>query len=287
METRVTPGLGELLMKNGLRIESLNIWGGRLYLPLIEHIRNQADNVDIFCFQEVYSTHSDRLYTREVNESALARPFGNDLQERANIYQELLNTLPEFDGYFSSCQDGHAHAGPVDFDLSFGLALFIRKTFPLNAVGEYFVYRQRNSIVGTNNATIGKNLQYVQLCLDDRSLVTVINMHGLWNGKGKTDSPERFEQSRKAKAFLETISGAKILCGDLNLLPTTQSLALLEQGMRNLVKTYGITSTRSQFYKRPDRFADYILVSPQVQVKEFSVLAAEVSDHLPLFLALR
>ena len=49
-------------------------------------------------------------------------------------------------------------------------------------------------------------------------------MHGLWNGKGKTDSLERIEQSRKAKTFLETVNGAKILCGDLNLLPNTHAL---------------------------------------------------------------
>jgi hypothetical protein len=95
-------------------------------------------------------------------------------------------------------------------------------------------------------------------------------------------SPERIEQSRKTKAFLETVNGAKILCGDLNLLPHTQSLILLEQGMCNLVKAYGITSTRSHLYERPDRFADYVLASPEVQVKHFQVLDEVVSDHLPL-----
>src|SRR5438270_3748045 len=78
--------------------------------------------------------------------------------------------------------------------------------------------------------------------------------------------------------LLKMVSGAKILCGDLNLLPTTQSLALLEQGMRNLVKAYGITSKRSRFYEGPERFADYVLVSKEVQIKEFHILDEEVSD---------
>src|SRR5260370_1081065 len=169
---------------------------------------------------------------------------------------------------------------------SFGLAIFARKTLSVDEVGEHFVHRQRNSIIGANNATIGRNLQYIQFHLADKP-VTVINMHGLWNGKGKTDSPKRLEQSRKVKGFLETISGAKILCGDLNVLPTTQSLALLEQDLRNLVKAYGITSTRSPFYQQPDRFADYVLVSPDVQVEGFQVLDEEVSDHSPLLLTFR
>lgn len=273
-------------MASCLRVETLNIWGGRLYQPLLAHLHRQASTVDIFCFQEVYSTHSDHLFTREVEKSRQGAQPSNDLPERANMYQELAKALPAFDGYFSSCQDFHAYSGPVDFDLSFGLAIFARKTLALDAVGEHFVHRQRNSIIGTDNATIGRNLQYIQFHLDNTP-VTVVNTHGLWNGKGKTDSPDRLEQSRNINAFLATVRGVRMVCGDLNLLPTTQSLALLEQELRNLVKVYGITSTRSRFYEQPDRFADYVLVSPEVQVEEFQVLHEEVSDHCPLLLTFR
>lgn len=270
-------------MTGELRLETLNIWGGRLYHPLLEHIRQQAEKVDIFCFQEVYSTQSDYHRVRDIPASASPHHPTNDWPERANIYQELQNCLPEYKGSFSSCQDRYAYYGPVDFDLSFGLALFARKTLHLDHAGEYFVYRGRNSVIGRDNATIGKNLQYIQFSIDHKPFV-VVNMHGLWNGKGKTDSPERMEQSRKTKAFLENFHGAKILCGDLNLLPDTRSLALLEEEMSNLVKISGITSTRSQFYTRDERFADYILASPEVEIRSFEVLDTAVSDHLPLCL---
>ena len=64
----------------------------------------------------------------------------------------------------------------------------------------------------------------------------------------------------------------------------TESMKVLEKGMRNLVKDYGVTSTRSHFYKKRGKFADYILVSPEVEVKDFKVLQESVSDHLPLYL---
>lgn len=274
---------GGPLMLKSVQLETLNIWGGRLYHSLLAHIREQANKVDIFCFQEVYGTHSDQLWVREFHSSITPEYPTNDWPERANIYQELQNMLPEFDGYFSSCQDNYAYQGPVDFDLSFGLATFTRKKLHIDDIGEIFVHRKRNSVIGKNNATIGKNLQYIRFHLDKKPFL-VINMHGLWNGKGKGDSPERIEQSRKTKTFLEMTSGAKILCGDLNLLPNTQSLALLEQDMCNLVKTSGITSTRSQFYKRKDRFADYMLTSPEVDIQSFQVLDVAISDHLPLLL---
>lgn len=268
-------------MTGSFRLETLNIWGGRLYQPLLDHVRKQASTVDLFCFQEVYRTGSSHLFTREIEESLHSSIPSNDWPERANIYQELMDVLPDFTGYFSSCQDGHGYAGPVDFDLSFGLALFARKTLVVEQVGEYFVHRQKNSLVGTDNATIGRNLQYIQLRLAGRP-VTVINLHGLWNGQGKTDSPERLEQFRKVKAFVKAIRGATIVCGDLNILPTTQSLALLEEDLRNLIKVYGITSTRTRWYPHADGFADYVLVSPDVFIEAFQVLDEDISDHTPL-----
>ncbi len=58
--------------------------------------------------------------------------------------------------------------------------------------------------------------------------VTVVNFHGLWNGKGKTDTPDRIAQSQNILRFLEGVDGEIILCGDFNLLPDTESLRMFE-----------------------------------------------------------
>ncbi len=268
-------------MTASLKLETVNIWGGRVYQPLLEHAQKQAQTVDIFCFQEVYSTQSSRISTGEVIGLERFQQPTNDYPARGNIYQELKQGLPEFHGYYYSSQDHYDIHSPVDYPLSFGLAMFVKKTLFVETEGDLFVYRAKNSVVGTDNTTIGRNLQYVQFRRNGKQFTTV-NLHGLWNGKGETDSPERIEQSRKIKTFLESMGGAKSLCGDFNLLPDTQSLGLLEHEMRNLVKEYRVTSTRSQFYKKPDKFADYILVSPEVIVEDFKVLEEEVSDHQPL-----
>jgi endonuclease/exonuclease/phosphatase family metal-dependent hydrolase len=58
-------------------------------------------------------------------------------------------------------------------------------------------------------------------------------------------------------------------------------------GIRNLVKEYGVESTRTKLYRRYEtgsKFADYIFVSPEVKVNDFKVLPDEVSDHSPLML---
>ena len=57
---------------------------------------------------------------------------------------------------------------------------------------------------------------------------------------------------------------------------------LLEDGMRNLIAEYKVPTTRTYYYKREEKHADYILVSPDVTIKQFSVINTVVSDHMPL-----
>ena len=114
---------------------------------------------------------------------------------------------------------------------------------------------------------------------------TILNFQGMWHPTiKKIDCPERILQSQKIRVFMDALPGEKILCGDFNLNPDTESLALLEKGMRNLVKEYNITTTRSELYPKEQKFADYTLVTPGVDVKSFTVPALTVSDHLPMIL---
>ena len=149
-------------MTTSLKLETVNIWGGRVYQPLMEHTQKQAQTVDIFCFQEVYSTQSSRTSTREITGLDSLHQPTNNYPARANIYQELKKGLPEFHGYYYSSQDHYDIYGPVDYPLSFGLAMFVKKTLRVETEGDLFVHRAKNSVVGTDNATIGRNLQYVQ-----------------------------------------------------------------------------------------------------------------------------
>jgi endonuclease/exonuclease/phosphatase (EEP) superfamily protein YafD len=50
----------------------------------------------------------------------------------------------------------------------------------------------------------------------------------------------------------------------------------------NLIKKYDIKSTRTSFYKKPEKHADYIFVSDDIFVETFQVLSEEVSDHAAL-----
>jgi len=251
-----------------MKLLSLNIWGGRVHDPLISFIKDRAVDTDIFCFQEVYRTTANVQIVGEVY---------------ANIYEEIEKTLSDHSGHFAVAEEKRSDIGITDFDLEYGLATFTRKSLETKTHDHFFVHKHlgaERSEMGFSGARLLLRNSFEK----DGKTFSIANFHGLHNGLGKTDSDERLVQSKNIKEFLNQINTPKILCGDFNLLPDTKSIAILEEGMRNLIKEYEITSTRSSFYPKETKFADYVLVSPDIEVLDFKVLQNEVSDHLPLLL---
>lgn len=239
-----------------MKLMTLNIWGGHVRQPLIEFIKANRD-VDIFCLQEVYHNAVERISIEEREVSL-------------NIFSELQAILSDHDAFFR----------PVVNNI-YGLGMLVKKDIDVIDEGEVFIHENPNYI--GRGPTHSRNLQWLQYECNN-VIHSVINVHALWNGKGKTDTPERVAQSKKIKDFMSTINTSKILCGDFNLRPDTESIKLIETGMSNLINEYGVKSTRSDLYTKSEKYADYIFVSPEISVNSFEVLNVEVSDHLPLLL---
>jgi endonuclease/exonuclease/phosphatase family metal-dependent hydrolase len=240
-----------------MKLISLNIWRGKLLNKLKGFIKQVADSTDIFCFQEV------------VNVAGVST-------EKNDLFSAMVKLLPDFQGFFESCQDEGRGTEK-------GLAMFIKKTEKIEEEGDFFVYRTRNAMTVKGGETLGKNIQYVQINKSGKRY-TIINFHGLWMKEGRGDTKERIGQAQKLKDFLNTMGGAKIICGDFNLTLNTKSMAIIDENMRNLIREYGINSTRNRFFPYADKFCDYIIVDKNVRVNDFRVLKDEISDHLALFL---
>lgn len=238
-----------------MKLISLNIWGGRIRKPFLDFIERQKE-IDIFCFQEVYHRAEGKMYSGDVS--------------NPNIFAELQKLLPEHIGFFRS--------SVMDW---YGIGMFAKKDIKVLEEGETLIYI--NLDYSKYDSGHSRNLQWMK-CEAGGRIYSIINVHGLWNGAGKTDTPDRIKQSENIRDFISAIDNPKILCGDFNLRPDTQSMRMLETNMINLVKKHNITSTRTGFYDKPEKFADYVLVSPDVQVNRFEVLPDEVSDHAALYL---
>ncbi len=252
-----------------MKILSLNTWGGRAGREqLLDFFKEQAKTVDIFCLQEVWSASYEQY--EGVSAGGLAIQHGDVM---TNGLHEIASALPDFEYFF------HPH-----FIDNYGLMMLVRKNIDVLGSGECWVHKEKGFIPEGDIGHHARNLQYVHIEYSGTPY-TVCNFHGLWNGKGKTDSEDRIEQSKKIISALSQSNGESILMGDFNLLPETESIKLLEKaGLRNLVTEYGITSTRTSIYKKSEKFADYAFTSSHVTVKDFRVLPDEVSDHAPLLL---
>ncbi len=243
-----------------MKILSLNTWGGRAgHQGILDFLKKHTD-VDIFCLQEIWQGGEE--YAQEWSDKMDTEMFAS-----------ISNCLSEYVGFF------RPHWG--DF---FGLAIFVKRDLKIIEEGEIFVFKNKENSLGKWSGNHPRNLQYITI-ETKYGLRTILNFHGLWTGGGKEDTDERILQSTNIINFIRSISNPVVLCGDFNLLPETKSLKMFSlSGLRDLINEFGITSTRSSHYTKPAKFADYVFVSKEIEVKYFRVLPDEVSDHLALIL---
>lgn len=250
-----------------MKLMTLNIWGGHIREPLLEFIFKHQ-GIDIFCFQEVYHKAEDKFSS-------------DDKSASLNIFSELSDLLPDHQPFFKPVI-GNSKGN------AYGIGMFVKKEIKVMGEGDITIHHNPDYPTQAPNRqgpTHSRKLQWIQ-CQIQEQVHTIMNVHGLWNGMGKSDTPERVAQSQKIRSFMDTLTTPKILCGDFNLRPETESLKILKEGMQDLIEVYNVPSTRSNHYsKRKEQpFADYVLTCPKVTVKHFEVLSDEVSDHAPLLL---
>lgn len=244
-----------------MRVECLNIWGGKLKGPLIDHLQAEAKATDIFCLQEVFRGTPAHEGEGEVV---------------LNIYDQIRAALPDH-----TCHYMPAH-GPE------GLAMFVRHDVQTIDGGNTTIHKwdtKPDSAVDQDRV-----LHFVNVELAGRK-ITIANIHGLQLGADKGDTPERLVQFQTAKTVL--VHGPTVLCGDFNVRPNTKSLGIFENDpdperrLVNLVTWGCVKTTRTPLYpwRETEPYADYILVSerPLIRDVSFRVLTdVVVSDHYPL-----
>jgi endonuclease/exonuclease/phosphatase family metal-dependent hydrolase len=210
------------------------------------------------------------------------------LPQRANLFADVRAVLPEYQAIFVA-----SDAGPVlDRDgmrhqQNFGLATYVHERVPVVRVRTEFVHGQF-----TDHAEWppdGRPRAAQALRLFDRDagrFLTVAQVHGLRDGRGKQDTPQRREQARRLAMLVSSTREATdltVVCGDFNLLPDSETFSILADiGLTDLVRD---ADTRTARYDKPVRHASYLLVSDPAAVRRFEVVAEpEVSDHRPLLL---
>jgi endonuclease/exonuclease/phosphatase family metal-dependent hydrolase len=264
-----------------MRIVSLNAWGGAMFDQLAPWLTTL--DADVICLQEVTRTPGLSGWTRfEDGERSLP--------QRANLFEDVRALRPTDQGVMVA-----SDAGPVTDESGvrhrqeFGVATFVTAEIPVIGLQTSFVH---GDFVDHDDWAIeDRPRSALATRIVDRShhsSVAVIQLHGLRDPAGKHDTPARAAQAERL-ADLVVRAGAgtdlTVVCGDLNLLPDSETFTVLaDLGLTDLV---GPADTRTSAYAKPTRHAGYLLVSDRTAVKSFTILTApEVSDHRPLILDL-
>ncbi|MDL2406604.1 endonuclease/exonuclease/phosphatase family protein [Rhizobium calliandrae] len=267
-----------------MRIVSLNVWGGLLHEPLMRYLVEAE--ADVLCLQEVTRTqgaHPDWLDYRD---------HGVELPQRANLFEEIGAALPTHDAFFSPTARGDLFDGEERVVSEFGLATFVRKSYPVIGQASDFVHGEF-SAGGWGAHPRSRNAHCIRLFDYEKGFaITIAQIHGLRDIDGKGDTPDRHAQ---ADALVKLIGQVRkgderlVVCGDFNVLPGSVTFdALGALGLSDLITSRGHRDTRTSYYRKEPRFADYMLVTPAVEVIAFDAVAEpEVSDHRALLLDLR
>lgn len=254
-----------------MKLVSLNIQGGAQGERFFKYVDQTAKTADILCFQEVYQAKGTLTAHRG---------------EHMNIYNQLQKRLSGFNGLFLPVSRRVGEYFGLKQKVVMGMAIFIRKGLRFSRQVGQPVDGSLSSRIDFEHGKSANAAQALELEFSAGNL-WVINFHGIFWPGDKLDTPKRLRQSKILINFMKKLKGPKILCGDFNLMPNTESIKMLERaGMVNLIRKYKIKNTRNSVswkrYGHRQYFADFTFVTPEVRVKNFKVPYNLASDHLPM-----
>jgi endonuclease/exonuclease/phosphatase family metal-dependent hydrolase len=267
--------------ESSMEIMCLNGWGGKLHENLLPYIQTAAP--EILCLQEVvHSSASDKDWLTY-------RDGDHILPQRANFFRDVSRALPHHVAIFCPAAQGVLWDEDQSIPSQWGLATFVHRSVPIIGQVQSFVHKTY-SPVGYGDHPRSRSAHGVRVYdYNTNRSVSVTHMHGLRDLNGKMDTPERTEQAQRLLDLSQQVSEPEdvvVICGDFNVEPESETLRILaDAGLSELVTGRGFTSTRNSQYKKPGRFADYMLISDADAVQKFDVVYdPEVSDHCPLVL---
>ena len=256
-----------------MKLISLNIWGGLKHKELLKFIEELNGKIDVFCFQEVFKSNINTFSSGS----------------KMDIYSDLEKILKDYKIFFTPTFTNYDLKTKTSFNTLFGEASFIKNDIEIISEETIFTYKKFDEKKMLSHDDFGeywdlpRNFHYAIIRNDGKDFL-IANVHGFWKRGKKKDTKQTLIQSDKILEVLRNFNCPKIVCGDFNLRPDTVSMKKLEEEMINLVTKNNVKNTRSKFYTRNEKFADYILVSPDIKVRDFKVMDEHVSDHLPLYL---
>jgi len=247
----------------GIKVMQFNVLMGSNPHRIFQMITDEQP--DVLCFQE-----------------ATSNPSGN--MGHFTFLQRLQAAHPDFRYiHYSPLMSATMNGDPV-FD-----GRLLASKFPLEDYSELHLATGHHfAKPGELSNTYEFKAQFARVMAPEPFIV--INHHGYIDGADSTDkrgTPITDDHARRILAHAATMGDKRIVfCGDLNVSPTSTTVKIITETLRDNVTEAGITNTRAPYVTLPPHVCDYIFTSPDIKVTSIRAAGAphEVcSDHLALF----
>lgn len=253
-----------------LSVLQLNINADNFWANLTSFLTSH--NFDILQLQEVAGIHakSGNINSKRDCYKELQQLLGNTYNSELAIAQT----------YSSNPSSGYI-----------GNATFYKKEFKLLVKHIVPMYERSSPFPSEANSfeDAGRGLLHLILQKNNK-IFSVLNTHFAW-AKTSVEEPHQTIQGKILLEYLKKISPPFILTGDFNLDPQQPIIKGINKLARNLITENTITSTLNpRTHSAVEKLrklgievaVDYIFVSNDIQIKNFSVVEKDLSDHLGL-----
>lgn len=216
------------------------------------------EGVDIICFQEFPTypkSHAINQYF--IKEKGLK--YTTRLPTKGiSIFSRLPITNSKTE-YFSNGANGYQY---VDI------------TLDTSIIRVFNVHLQSSAVSGIANVVAEEgNLQEKETWLNIRGMMA----------QYKRAAVKRARQAEEIASVIEESPYPVILCGDFNDIPQSYIYKTLATGLQDSFRERGRGLGITYSGKIPALRIDYILASPELQIRGFNIGKKNFSDHFPVF----
>ncbi len=237
-----------------MKLLQLTAWAGKLGQQIINLI--EAESPDLICLQEII-------------DSGDTMGFWVPLKDIAAIsgYQVFFSPVFSFSFMRQTAKFGNA----------------ILSRWPIQKTNTIFTNseHQENFSFEINDYNV-RNLQHA-IIKTPAGDINILDHHGYHVPSHKNGNAETLRQCKLIANYVDKLPDPKILTGDFNLSPSSESLKQINKVLDNLSVRYKLKTTRTPLTHKTE-VCDYVFVSRGIKVREFRVSDEEVSDHMALIL---
>lgn len=266
-----------------MKIVSLNAWGGQVWSALEGWLRGL--DADVLCMQEVIRALAPGPEWLHYGDAF------RSLDQRADLFADVCRCMPACQDRFAPAARGTLRdAEECEHPSEHGIAQWVAPHLAIAGQWQGFVHGSFR-VGGWGPEPVPRTCQITRVATPEGRSVVVGHLHGLRDPSGKGDTPERRAQWQAVAGAIDAFrnpSEPVVLAGDMNVKPGSEMFEIMSEiGLTDLVTSRGIADTRTALYRKPERHANYMFVSPEVDVLDFDAPAEPVvSDHRPLILHL-